>query len=215
MYAVGICCGFVAFCLYLKWQPFMARLFLPLFVAGAPLTGAIAGVRVGTARLTTMAQLLFCLLLLVGARLPALQNWTRPLKGPKSVFRTPRRDRYFADLGAWKNQTSYEKAAAVLAASHCRLVGVDITNLQIEYPLMALLRAKAPASLFVHTGVENASQRYEPPVAGSPCAIVCLDCVGDAQRTAHYVDYPYAVTVDKFLVYLRFTSKFPEPPATP
>lgn len=194
LYTAALLAGFAAVCVYLRWQPFMARLFLPWFVAAAPLAAAwvevpVAGVLAGA-------------LLLDGARLPATQNWVRPLTGPKSVLRVPRTEQYFSDLTPWNNRRSYEETVETLAQSSCRVVGVDTTVLQIEYPLLALLRARVPEVRFLHTGVENASRHYPPPVPEQPCAIVCLDCAG-AAAAAKYQDFGKTLAFGKFLVYWR------------
>jgi len=147
-------------------------------------------------------QVMLALVLLDGARLPALQNWVRPLQGPKSVLTMARSDQYFSDLQPWMNQESYEKSAALVVASGCKTVGIDIANLQIEYPLMALILEKAPEVRFIHAGVENVSMRYAPSVGDAPCVVVCLDCMNDASRTERYTDFSRAIPVDKFVVYV-------------
>ncbi len=189
-YVVGIVAGFIAFCFYLKWQQFMARMFLPLYVSAAPLAGMLRPL---------WLQVALALLLLGGARLPALQNWVRPLQGPKSVLRMSRHDQYFSDLQAWKNQAAYEKAAALVAASGCKSVGIDITNLQIEYPLIALVREKAPQTVFFHTGVDNESIHYGP--FATPCIVVCLDCLNDTRRAGEYSRYGETTPLDRFVVF--------------
>ncbi len=208
LYAIALLCGFIAFCAYLKWQPFLARLLVPLFVIAAPLAGVIAeigGQALGSLRRWLLLPAI-CLLLLSGARLPALQNWVRPLQGPKSVLKVPRGVQYFADMTQWDNQASYWKAVGVLANSNCDTVGIDITNLQLEYPLQALLRERRPGVRFLHTGVQNVSASYPQPIVAAPCAIACLDCTGDANRLRLYGDFPVRLPIDKFTIFLRETS---------
>ncbi len=198
-YLLGLICGFLVFCAYLKWQLFLARLLLPLFVIGAPLVG----LAVSELKLSGLLQLGLCLFLMDNARLPVLENWVRPLRGPHSVLHRPREAQYFADLTQWDNEPSYRKTADLLARTSCRTIGIDISNLQLEYPLIALLRARSPSSVFLHTGVENPSARYRQTVGADPCAVVCLDCVGDGRRTSLYGGFQRSVSVDKFVVFLR------------
>jgi hypothetical protein len=188
LYACGLAIGFVLFCGYLKWQPFFSRLLLPLFVLGAPLPAGF------TRRV--YVQIALCLFLLDSARAPLFENWVRPLKGANSVLRAPREMQYFADMGQWRNRDSYLQAVDMLRRNQCGLIGIDITNLQLEYPIEALLHRR-----FVHVGVANASSKYAPPVAEKPCAVVCLDCVGDTARARLYSAFPRVETAGKFLVF--------------
>ncbi len=194
-YALSLAFGFLAFCAYLKWQPFMARLFLPLFVIGAPLVSSIRPLWI---------QAALCILLLDGARRPALENWVRPLKGPHSVLTTPREAQYFADMVQWRDDwPAYGASAAEIERSGCNTIGIDAANFQLEYPLEALLRERNPHIRFEHTGVENASRRYRQPVNSPPCAVVCLHCVGDERRVSLYRDFPAAITEGRFVIFER------------
>lgn len=197
LYALSLSCGFLAFCGYLKWQPFMARLVLPLFVLGSPLAGLLEEVA------PVWLQVATCLFLLNNARLPALENWVRPLQGSHSILHRSRDQMYFSDMGQWNNASSYPAAVDALRKSRCQLVGIDINNFQLEYPLQALLRNIQPGTRFLHTGVANQSSRYAPPVPGLPCAIACLDCLGDSSRLKLYRDFPTQITAGKFVVLLK------------
>jgi hypothetical protein len=197
LYALGLVCSFIAFCGYLKWQPFFARLMLPLFVLSAPLVGVVAE------RGRVWMQVALCVFLLSNERSAVLENWVRPLKGPRSVLHVSRDMQYFADMTQWDNRESYLKTVDLLARSDCNTVGIDITDFQLEYPLQALLRERNPHVEFVHSGVTNASSRYAPSVAAAPCAIVCLECAGDDKRLSLYADFGVRVTAGRFIVLLR------------
>jgi hypothetical protein len=195
LYAGSIAAAFVAYCAYLKWQLFMGRLLLPLFVLASPLAATIEEIVT-----PTILQLAACLLLLDGARLPVLENWVRPLRGPASVFRVDRDSQYFADMKPWDNAASYRETVRRLAAGKCGVIGLDITHFQLEYPLQALLREQNPGVLFVHTGVNNASSRYAQPVVAKACAVVCLECAGDGKYLSRYRAFTEDFTAGKFVI---------------
>jgi hypothetical protein len=163
LYLCGLIAGFVLFCAYLKWQPFMARMFLPLFVLACP---AVSIVR------PKIVQLALVIFLLDVSKPYLLENWVRPLKGPHSLLRTSRDDAYFNDLHPWNIEAETLEAVDAAARSGCMVVGVDINDLQLEYPFEALLRERNPKIQFVHVNVTNASKKYERPGALHPCVIV-------------------------------------------
>jgi hypothetical protein len=169
-YGAGLAGGFLAFCFYLKWQPFFARLELPLFVLAAPLIAWLL-------RGAVAPQVLVCLFLVSGVRHPLFDNWTRPLRGPNSVLAEPRDLQYFNDmnqfnspLGTQINKRGFYSAAADrIAATGCDVVGIDATANQLEYPVQALLLQRNPRVRFVHVNVTNASRRYLRRDDPQPC----------------------------------------------
>jgi len=197
LYGSGLLTAFLLFCFYLKWQEYMVRLELPLFVLAAPLAAAFL-----EALRPSILAIAVCLFLVSSARLPLLQNWTRPLKGPQSLFVTSREDNYFRDMVQWDNRASYMPSVDLTARSGCDLVGIDIGQNQLEYPFQALLRERNPGVRFVHTGVENASARYAAPGQPTPCAVFCPDCEGVARRIAMYSRIGPPVTLGHFLLFL-------------
>jgi hypothetical protein len=195
-YGAAIVLACLLFCFCLKWQPFMSRMWLPLFVLGAPITGFVAG-RIRQ----TPIQLVLVLFFLSGARLPLFQNWTRRLTGPDSLLRTERAANYFNDLSQFDNRDSYLKTAELLAGSTCERIGIDANLLQVEYPLQALLRDRRPGVVFVHTGITNASRKYQNGNP-EPCAVVCLNCAGVEEKRAEYRSAGEEHQAGSFLVFL-------------
>ena len=108
--------------------------------------------------------LVLVLFLISGARLPLLENWTRPLQGANSLWTSRHDDDYFRDMGQWNNRASYLDAVDRVARSGCERVGIDISENQLEYPFQALLRERRPGVRFLHA-----------EAGGAPCAMLCLD----------------------------------------
>jgi hypothetical protein len=165
VYLCSMIGGFILFCAYLKWQPYMARMFLPLFVLACP---AVMIIR------PKILQLALVLLLLDTAKPYLFENWVRPLKGPNSILRTTRDSQYFNDLHLWNIQAKYVDEVSAAADSGCSLIGIDINDLQLEYPFEALLRERNPQVQFVHVNVTNQSKKYEMSDQPKPCLIVRL-----------------------------------------
>jgi hypothetical protein len=166
LYLCGVLAGFLLFCAYLKWQPYMARMFLPLFVLACP---AVIIIR------PKILQLALVLLLLDTAKPYLFENWVRPLKGPNSILRTTRDSQYFNDLHLWNIESKTREQVDAAAAGGCSLIGIDINDLQLEYPFEALLRERNPRVQFVHVNVMNQSRKYERPDQPLPCRTVRLE----------------------------------------
>jgi len=198
----AVLCAFVLFCFYLKWQPFEARLLLPLFVLCAP----VAGIGLGCVRFPVV-QALICLFLLNNARPALFENWTRPWKGPNSIWTTPRDSRYFADMSQWPVRDSYPQAVDLVMRSGCKSIGIDANQFQLEYPFEALLLERDRSYRFTHVGVKNASAKYAARDPKRPCVVLCLRCAGLPSKIDDYKAHGAPVQIGDFLLFA--------PPANP
>ena len=197
LYAAGLIAAFLIFCFYLKWQLYLPRLELPLFVLGAPLAAALM-----EAIRAPILAIVLCAFLVNNTRASLFENWTRPLHGPRNLFITTRDANYFADMVQWNNRASYLPAIELTARSGCETVGIDIGLNQLEYPFQALLRERNPRVRYVHTGVENTSARYYPAVQPQPCAVFCPDCAGIEKKVTMYAGIGPPIVLDHFLLFL-------------
>jgi hypothetical protein len=173
----GLALGYLLFCSLLRWQPFLMRMQLPLFVAGSALLGALAE------KLPGLAQALLCLLLLDAARLPLIENWVRPLRGSRSLMVTSREDNYFADMTRFGKRDEYLAAVRRTVSSGCTRIGIDNSMFHLEYPFQALVLEKQPRALFIHAGVDNPSARFPAIPLFQPCAVFCPDCAAQPGKT--------------------------------
>jgi hypothetical protein len=198
-YYAGLVLAFVLFCAVLKYQPYLSRMFLPLFILGAPVFGVLAE-RIRPA----VVQAALCLLLFDQVRHPLFGNWTRPLRGPASILHTSRDGDYFRDMRQFGvGLPEYDHAANMVAASACNLVGIDNGPFQLEYPFAVLLLERNPKARFVHVGVTNATAKYAPAPAPQPCAVLCLGCAGRQEKLAQYRGLGEPLQAGALLVYLK------------
>ena len=138
------------------------------------------------------------------ARLPVLENWTRPLRGPHNLFTIPRDAAYFSDMPfPAESEGAYREAADRVARAGCRTVGIDIGENQLEYPFQALLRERDPRVRFQHAGVTGATLRYAPSVSPAPCAVFCLECAGRPGKLALYSALWPPVQLGREVLFLR------------
>ena len=163
--------GLLLFCLVLKWQPWNARLMLPLFLLAAPVAGAALASGSSGAPSSVIGALL-----LAGSLPWALVNATRPLVGAESVLEVPRLAQSFT--GRPSLQRPFLEAARAVAATGCRRIGLSIGPDDPEYLLWAALRAEGVAfERIEHVGVTNRSAPLssQPRFAGfAPCAVIVL-----------------------------------------
>ncbi len=180
-YLAATAAGALLFCLVLRWQPWNARLQLPLFLLGAPLAGvALSGWR--RPGWTERG----CLLLLLLALPWALINATRPLVGASSVLRVARLEQSFAEIP--DSGPVFLAAARAAASPACRRIGLEIREDDPEELVWVSLEAAAPGPWQVEqVSVRNRSVELSgrPPIAGfQPCAVVALESADSPGRAA-------------------------------
>ncbi len=158
-------------CFYLKWQPSMVRMWLPLFAVLAAAIGWWAGKWPG------VLQAALALALVYQGRHMLTRNAIRPLAGEQSIFLSSRNELRMRDMVGWKVAADYEKVMGQLDESGCKTVAFDISYFQLEYPIQARLLERDRAYRFVHVATTNPSVKYERRWAGiEPCVVVCLAC---------------------------------------
>ncbi len=168
-HAACLLIGFVAFSLYLKWQPWSARLQLALFILYAPILGKLGeDIRpqwIGTG---------LAALLLVAALPWAFLNQSRPLIGNGNILTADRTSLYFRNQPV--DEAAYVSAVQFLrdSPSQCKQVGLYIRPSDPEYPFWVLLHQMIGKDVLIElVAVENISNEIQAePSAFTPCAVL-------------------------------------------
>jgi hypothetical protein len=193
--AAAVLVAFLLFCLLLRWQPWHARLHLPLFALCAPLVAR------GLERWRP-AAVAAAGFLLAWAGPFLVHNALRPVLGEGSVFRVPRRVQYFAArpdlLGP------YFEATALLRDHSCRAVGWVGDEESCEYPFWALLSGARPGRCRVEAvDVSTPSAALAPGRAPfRPDALVAINQAPAAERSLDGRRYRQAFAAGLVQVYL-------------
>lgn len=173
--AGGILAGFLVFCAVLQWQPWHARLQLPLMVASAPLAGAWVEDRLNRRGL----GLLGALLVLVGGWVIGMNRSHPLIGGPGNLFSTPRQSQYFTARPVL--EAPYRRLADHVRRDSCRRVGLIVGLEEPVYPLWVLLsEPEGDGPRLVHVPPPDGPSPPGYFLDGSPrvCGIVCTvpDC---------------------------------------
>jgi hypothetical protein len=173
IYAAALAVAFILFAGYLKWQPWLSRLELPLLLVAGPLIGTVL------ARWWKPFGVAAVAALLVAGAVPfVIDNQSRPVVGfafplnPRllaegaTIFNTPRDDLYFV-----KNPTfeaPVRRVAADAQSAGCREIGMWLRGNDWEYPLWALA---GPGTRFDQAILANASETATR-FGSRPCLLV-------------------------------------------
>ena len=167
--ALVVLAGVVLFAAAFRWQPWHTRLHLPLFLLASPLAGVFL-------ERFRRAGLVLAACLLVAAVPYAFLAEGRPLFGPRSILLRARPDLLF--LRDRASREPYVGAAAFLATTNCREIGIFHSNNEPEYYLWYLLhKGGRGAPRIRHVAVKNVSHELATNVRAAetpPCAVVLI-----------------------------------------
>jgi hypothetical protein len=136
-FGAAIFLSYLAFCGYLRWQPWHNRLHLPLMV----LSCAVIGVGLERHVNGRVIALVFGLMTVV-ALAAVVEDYNHPLVGDLAIYNWPRETRYFT--GRPRMQAPYEKVVAAAQQNHVRQIALIIQFDDWEYPLDMMLRKRLP-----------------------------------------------------------------------
>jgi hypothetical protein len=155
VYAASIVCAWILFCGVLRWNPWLARLHLPLLILGAPLVGLVLSEISGSR--AALAVAIVC----IGLAAPvALMNVNRPLIGPNAYYKRNRLAQYFLQGRPDLEQIDRHLVNLAVTSGPCNAVGLELGRDDEEYLIWMLFHALGLNPRIEHVGVQNASSEY-------------------------------------------------------
>jgi hypothetical protein len=203
-YMLCVAAGFLLFCFYLRWQPWHARLHVPLLMLAVP---ACAFVLEQVKRRWIIGAI--SALAFVVALPPLVRNPARPLFAAQPVFTIPREQQYFAertDLYA-----PYVAATDYLKSIQCHDIGLWVRGDGAEYPIWALLRTRGRDGVRIrHVSIANHSADLAQTPAGdnfTPCALMFVASSGRSVPLVIPAGYTQAWRQGDIMIYRQEGSR--------
>ena len=194
-YCFCIVGGACFFALVLRWQPWGARLHLPLFMAMAPVCGAAMETwkSRGVAAFLSGVSLVYAVPFVVA-------NQSRPLFGNPCVFHSAREQQYFVhnlDL-----LPEYQNAIATLKRNRCQKVGLQTDTNDFEYPFWPLTRhAQLGEIEFFQVNVTSVSKSLADRIA--PDAVIATYPITENEITVATTLYRRELQTGHLSVFLK------------
>lgn len=163
LYALSVIAGFILFSTFIRWQPSLSRLHLPLFVLYSPIIALIMVSR-------RSLKLLIVSILTISSIYFLFFNVGKPIIGSKNIFSIPRDQQYFENWIFPKSQyKSYVKAINQVKRTTCNNVGLyykDEIGYLYEYPIWKMLGNEKKIKI-EHIEVDNvtnilANKKFKP-----------------------------------------------------
>ncbi len=192
----GLVVGVIVLAGILRWNVYMVRFHMSLFLLGAPLVGLVAS-RMKRPRIVVGVSVL----LLLASVYPLLWNQLRPVLGPKSVFHVSRREQYVGELN---REMRNDMLATIdyLKTRQDAVIGLQLGHESPEYLYWVLLpEVAAGRTRLCHVNVSNGSQRFQSSEECRPTAIV-TDMAGIDVLTVNAVQYRRTWQKGALAVYL-------------
>ena len=172
-YLLSLLAGYLVLCLFLRWNVYVTRIHLPLFVLwSAAIATALSE------PVFARARSYIIVFLLVTSQYALFYNESRPLIGAKSIFALPRLEQYFRNSHPGII-IQYSYAASLLKDKRCAQVGLWLDEDSWEYPLWILLNGRGDDVLRIeHIRVNNESARVSLRGGASnfvPCGLVVVE----------------------------------------
>lgn len=155
LYASAVLASSLLFAIIIKWNPWVTRLHLPLFMLSAPLVGVLIGRWKGL-------SVGISFVLLAAAVMVIIYHHSRPLSKLDLTLNSHRREYYF--LPKPDSFSPYQTAARIILDAKCHDVGLIEDGDSWEYPLWA----------FTGFGAVR-FQKLNDQKSPLPCMIVTID----------------------------------------
>lgn len=208
-YIAVITCSFLLFTFLIRWQPWLSRLHLPLFVLWSPV---IAVVLADFHRKKIAGSVIVVLAL--SALLWVLFNYNRPLifsvdneeeersgnlvLSSRNIWNTERSDQFFIfNLSGYLKP--YKEATDLVKAAGCSDVGLSLAGNNLEYPFWVLLQEGNHNKVRIkHVDIVNISSvipEKHPFNDFTPCAIISTGHEGEKKMMIGENEYLHELSM--------------------
>jgi len=164
-YGLVVVASFLLFTWVIRYQPWLSRFHLPLFILFCPVAGTVLGY------FLKQKSIVLSLVLLLGALPWLFLNIQHPWVGGLSIWKQPKPVQYFYKRLYFA--MPYASTADYVKSLNCKQVGLLTSEDDWEYPWWKLLQSKGLR--IEHVGVSNLSSSLKYPLGDfQPCAIIVL-----------------------------------------